>query len=158
MMRSMKALARKRFCIVTRSSRWIAALCISVVAACTSQARYPEPPMNDREILIDAASLPAETPQFYTYRTQGRHMNFFLLRLQNKVLSFLDACITCSPRKLGYHYADGFVTCRACDTSYSIYKLEQGIGGCFPIRIDGSVKNGTYVIARSTLDRHAGKF
>jgi hypothetical protein len=53
--------------------------------------------------------------------------------MQDRVLSFLDACLSCYPRKLGYKYTDGYVVCRACDTTYSVFKLEKGIGGCYPI-------------------------
>jgi len=53
---------------------------------------------------------------------------------------------------------DRTVVCRACDTRYSIYKLEKGIGGCYPIRIGGAQEGLSYRIARSTLEGHAGKF
>jgi uncharacterized membrane protein len=78
--------------------------------------------------------------------------------MQDRVLSFLDACLTCYPRKLGYASKEGFVVCRACDTTYSVYKLEKGIGGCYPIRIEGSLDKDRYLIMRSTLERHEGKF
>jgi uncharacterized membrane protein len=127
-------------------------------AACSRQPRYPAPPMSGEDVVIQVASLPLEVPQFYSYRAKGKDVNFFVLRMQDRVLSFLDACLTCYPRKLGYEYKDGYVVCRACDTTYSVYKLEKGIGGCFPIRIDGRQEGGAYLIARSTLERHAGKF
>jgi uncharacterized membrane protein len=114
--------------------------------------------MTEKEIVLDISAIPPEIPQFYTYRSRGKDVNFFVIRLQDRVLCFLDACLTCYPRKLGYRYEDGFVTCRACDTRYSIYKLEKGIGGCYPIRFEGRQEHGKYLIARATLDRQAGKF
>jgi uncharacterized membrane protein len=114
--------------------------------------------MQGEDVVIQVASLPLEVPQFYSYRAKNKDVNFFVLRMQDHVLSFLDACLTCYPRKLGYEYKDGYVVCRACDTTYSVYKLEKGIGGCFPIRIDGRQEGSAYLIARSTLERHAAKF
>jgi uncharacterized membrane protein len=129
-----------------------------LAAACSRQPRYPAPPIEGDNIVIQTASLPPEAPQFFTYRARGKEINFFVIRLQGRVLSFLDACLSCYPRKLGYQAKDGVVVCRACDTHYSIYKLETGIGGCFPIKIEGKQVSGGYVIARAALERHAGKF
>ena len=131
---------------------------VAPLTACSSPQRFPNPPMKGENIEIQVASLPLEVPQFYSVRIKGKEVNFFVIRMQDRVLSFLDACLSCYPRKLGYQYADGYVVCRACDTSYSIYKLEKGIGSCYPIRIDGVREGDAYRIARSTLDRHAGKF
>jgi uncharacterized membrane protein len=131
---------------------------IASIAACSRQQRYAAPPIDGDAIVIQISSLPLDVPQFYSYRAKGKDVNFFVLRMQDRVLSFLDACLTCYPRKLGYKYADGYVVCRACDTTYSVYKLEKGLGGCYPIRIEGTQEGDTYHIARATLERHAGKF
>jgi uncharacterized membrane protein len=131
---------------------------IASLAACSRQQRYAAPPIEGEAIAIPISSLPTEVPQFYSYRTKGKNVDFFVLRMQDRVLSFLDACLTCYPRKLGYQSKDGFVVCRACDTTYSVYKLEKGLGGCYPIRIEGRLDKGRYLIARSTLERHEGKF
>ena len=128
------------------------------LAACSRQQRYAAPPIEGDAIAIQISSLPIEAPQFFSYRTKGKTVDFFVLRMQDRVLSFLDACLTCYPRKLGYAAKDGFVMCRSCDTAYSVYKLEKGIGGCYPIRIEGKLENGRYLIARSMLERHEGKF
>ena len=131
---------------------------LASLASCSSQQRFPSPPVQGDSIVVSLASLPLEVPQFYSYRTKGTLVNFFIIRMQDRVLSFLDACLTCYPRKLGYASHEGFVVCRACDTHYSIYKLEKGIGGCFPIRIEGIREGDSYRIARSTFDRHSAKF
>jgi uncharacterized membrane protein len=131
---------------------------ISSVASCSRQQRYAAPPIEGENVVIPAAALPLEVPQFYSYRIKDKDVNFFVIRMKDGVLSFLDACLTCYPRKLGYESKDGYVVCRACDTTYSVYKLEKGIGGCFPIRIEGRQEGGSYFIVRSGLERHAGKF
>ena len=128
------------------------------LAACSRQPRYAAPPIEGENVVIHTASLPLEMPQFYSFRTKGKDVNFFVIRMKDVVLSFLDACLTCYPRKLGYESKDGYVVCRACDTTYSVYKLEKGLGGCYPIRIEGTQEGDDYRIARSTLERHAGKF
>jgi len=128
------------------------------LVACSSQQRFPHAPMSGEDVVIQVASLQLEVPQFYSYRAKGKDVNFFVLRMQDRVLSFLDACLTCYPRKLGYESKEGYVVCRACSTTYSVYKLEKGIGGCYPIRLEGRQEGGSYFIARSTLERHGSKF
>jgi len=128
------------------------------LASCSRQQRYAAPPIEGDNVVIRMASLPREVPQFYSYSTKGNDVNFFVIRMQDRVFSFLDACLTCYPRKLGYESKDGFVVCRACNSSYSVYKLEKGLGGCYPIRFEGRLEKGYYLIPRSTLERHAGKF
>jgi uncharacterized membrane protein len=151
---------RNSFFIINRY--FLAAWCLlSLFAsstACSRQQRYAAPPTNGDAIVIQISALPLEVPQFYSYRAKGKDVNFFVLRMHDRALSFLDACLTCYTRKLGYEYKDGYVVCRACDTTYSVYKLEKGIGGCYPIRIEGTQEGDAYRIERATLDRHAGKF
>jgi len=131
---------------------------VASLASCSREQRYASPPIEGENVVIRITSLPLELPQFYSFRTKDKDVDFFVIRMQDRVLSFLDACLTCYPRKLGYRSADGAMVCRACDTRYSIYKLEKGIGGCYPIRIDGRLEKGNFLIPRSTLERHAGKF
>jgi uncharacterized membrane protein len=137
---------------------WCLVALFASLAACSREQRYAAPPIDGDNVSIQVASLPPEIPQFYSYRTKGKSVDFFVLRLQDRVLSFLDACLSCYPRKLGYGSKDGFVVCRACRTTYSVYKLEKGIGGCYPIQITGSREKGNYLIPLLTLDRHANKF
>jgi uncharacterized membrane protein len=143
-----------RFLFVT----WCLVGVYASLTACSRQQRYASPPLSGDNVVIQVAALQPDVPQFYTYRDGDSHVDFFVIRMQDRVLSFLDACLSCYPRKLGYGTKDGFVVCRACNTTYSIYKLEKGIGGCYPIRIAGTVEKGNYLIPRSTLKRHTDKF
>ena len=42
--------------------------------------------------------------------------------------------------------------------SFSVYKLEKGLGGCYPIQISGKMEQGNYLIPLATLEGHANKF
>ena len=126
--------------------------------ACSKQPRYPEPPVSGGEIAIAITSLPLEVPQFYTIHYRGSNISFFVLRLNSEIRSFFDACVTCYPKKLGYAAEDGKVICRACSTSYSVYALDKGIGGCYPIQIHGRTEGGMYKIPLATITAEAAKF
>jgi uncharacterized membrane protein len=100
----------------------------------------------------------SEVPAFFTFRFQGKIISFFVLKIQGKVVSFLDACASCYPYKRGYRYKDGSVACQNCDVNFSTYQLERGLGSCAPIKIEGRIDDGKYVIAVSTLEGFADKF
>jgi uncharacterized membrane protein len=133
-------------------------LLLLVLAACSHQPVYPPPTLSGREAVFEASQLTPEIPQFYTYQYHGKSISFFVLRLNEKIDSFLDACASCYPHKLGYQYEDGSVVCRACGMRFSVYKLEKGLGGCYPIRIEGRTEKGKYLIPLASLEAEAGKF
>jgi uncharacterized membrane protein len=41
---------------------------------------------------------------------------------------------------------------------FSLYKLRQGLGGCYPIKIEGRIEDGNYLIPAATLEKAADKF
>ncbi|MCC6346987.1 MAG: DUF2318 domain-containing protein [Nitrospirales bacterium] len=134
-------------------------LCLlALLVSCSGQAAYPSAPMAGSEVIIDAASLLPDTPRFFTYHSQGKSINFFVVRYGGKMLSFLDACVTCYRSKQGYRFGDGSLTCRDCGKAYSLSEMETGLGGCFPIKIKGVPKEGKYHIPRASLDEAAAVF
>jgi len=135
-----------------------AVLVLLAMAACSRQPAYPAPAVSDKDVLIDIAGLKPETPQFFTYRHLGKNINFFVIKIDEKVISFLDACASCYPHKQGYRCEDGAVTCRFCNMRFSIYKLEKGLGGCYPIKIEGRMENGKYLIPLKIIEAESGKF
>jgi uncharacterized membrane protein len=126
--------------------------------SCSRQPHHPAPAIEGRNAVIAVTALKDEVPQFYTYQYQGRNISFFVLRLNDKVSSFFDACVTCYPHKLGYKYEDGVVVCRACNMRFPVYRLEKGIGGCYPIRLEGRVEDGKYLIPLSSIEAESSKF
>lgn len=143
-----------------RLSSAIILLCIILVTAlsCTRQPVYPPAAVSGNDAVIEISTLRPDVPEFFTYRFQGKNISFFVIKLDQKIASFLDACATCYSHKRGYRYEDDFVTCRFCNMKFSIYQLEKGLGGCYPIRIEGRIKNGKYLIPLASLEADAGKF
>jgi uncharacterized membrane protein len=145
----------KRLLPVFRSCTVAAFLLCS---SCSHQPAYPSAEQSGSNIVIDAASLQPEVPKFYTYRFQGKNINYFVLTIQGRVSSFLDACASCYAHKQGYRCDDGAVVCRYCNMKFSVYKLEKGLGSCYPIKIEGRMENGKYLIPLAALEAEAGKF
>ncbi len=95
---------------------------------------------------------------FFTYHYHGKNINFFVLKTGDKVLSFLDACMSCYPSKRGYRVDGGHLVCRKCGVTYSLSDVEKGFGGCYPIRIEGRLQDGQYRIPVSLLGQAIDKF
>ena len=126
--------------------------------ACSRQPVYPPPAVSGRDAVVDVSALTREVPRFFTYRYQGKNISFFVIKLNDRVVSFFDACASCYPHKLGYKCEDGAVVCRACGLKFSVSKLEKGIGGCYPIRIEGRTEKGKYLIPLASLEAEADRF
>jgi uncharacterized membrane protein len=138
-----------------------AAILLAVVffgSACTSQHTYTAPTVIGANAVIDISTLKTATPLFLTYRYQGKKINFFVLRLDSGVQSYLDACASCYHHRQGYRPEDGQVTCRYCNMQFPIYKLEKGLGSCFPIKLEGKTEQGNYLISLTALEEAAKMF
>jgi uncharacterized membrane protein len=127
-------------------------------AACTSQQKYPAPTVVGSSVIIDVSSLQPEIPRFFTYRYDGKNINFFVLRMDNGVQSYFDACASCYLHKLGYKCEESSVVCKNCGQRFSIHKLGKGLGGCYPIKLEGRLENNKYLVPRASLEAEAGKF
>lgn len=136
----------------------LAGVLLITITACTRQPVYPPPSISASDAVIDISTLKSDVPRFFTYQYQRRNIGFFVIKIDQKIISFLDACASCYPHKQGYRYDDGTVTCRYCNMSFSIYKLEKGLGGCYPIRIEGRIEKDKYRIPLAVLENAADKF
>jgi uncharacterized membrane protein len=136
----------------------VASLMLFILSACSRQVSYPSPVRIGSDIVIDMSSLELEVPKFYTYQFQGKKVNFFVIKMDDKTLSFLDACASCYPHKQGFRCEDNAVICRYCNVRYPLGKLEKGIGNCYPIKIEGRMEKGKYLISADTLAKAADKF
>jgi len=124
---------------------------ILLLAACSKKPVYPEAPFDGSSIRIELAVLPEKKPVFFTFFSNKLGINYFLLKRNGNIESYFDACGKCFPRKLGFRLADDHVVCRACDVSYRLDDLKDGIGSCYPIKLKGRVEGKTFVIDRKDI-------
>jgi uncharacterized membrane protein len=137
---------------------FVSLLMLAAFSSCTRQPVYPKPPKRGPEVVIDARGIQPEIPTFFSYKCRDKRITFFVLKIEDRVPSFLDACMSCYPKKLGYKFTDRRLTCRACGMEYSVFQIEKGLENCFPIRIEGRLQNGEYRISRSALEIAADRF
>ncbi len=127
-------------------------LCASLLLfSCAGRHVYPEAPFDGRAVKISLSAIGSGKPVFHTFYSGGKRINYFLVKTGGSVTSYFDACAKCNPRKLGYRPEGDHVVCRACNVRYSVDDLKEGIGSCYPIRLEGRVEGGSYVIDGKAL-------
>ncbi len=133
-------------------------LSILFLSYCSRQPLYPSAPINGDKVVIDITNLNEGIPAFYSYDYNKKRINFFVIRINGRVSSYLDACSSCYPKRLGFGFDNGYIYCRSCDVRYPVNEIEKGLGSCYPIKIPGEEKDGGYLISIKTLQEGANKF
>ena len=133
----------------------ITVLCL-LAAGCSKQA--PEHrivvPAGER-VRIPLESVNDGGVHFFTYKCDGRNVNFFIRtdgtgRLQ----AHFDACYSCFKYKLGYVWEGNEVVCIACRIGYRLEDvIWDYIGACAPINLKSQISNGHLTINRFSLER-----
>jgi len=132
--------------------RAVALIALLLLCSCSGKPVYPAAPFEHGSVRIGLAALPEKKPVFYAFRDSDRaRINYFVLKLNGEVQSYFDACAKCYPKKKGYRPSNDRLDCRACDVTYSVHDLKDGIGSCYPIRLKGRIEAGQYVINRDDL-------
>ena len=119
--------------------------------SCAKKEGYPEAPSYGGGVKIAVGTLPEGKPVFFTFYSQEKRIDYFVMRMHDHVESYFDACIKCYPRKRGYTCDGDRLTCRDCDVRYPLDKLKDGIGSCYPIKLAGRVEAGFYLIDAEVL-------
>ena len=133
-------------------------LALLLLSSCSRQPSYQKPLIRDSNVVVDISALRPGIPVFYTYFYLDKKINFIVININNKVVSFIDACENCHTAKLGYRFEEGYFICRHCNVRYPVSEIEKGIGSCFPIPVTGRIQDGQYLIHVSMLEKMADKF
>ncbi len=127
------------------------------VASCARPLAYPEAPLDGQDIAIKISALQPGIPQYYSHSFDGAKINFFVLKMEDRVISFFDACTKCYHQKRGFGFESGSVVCRACNERYPLTVIEDGFGSCYPIKFEGILKDGRYLIPAAELKKRGAK-
>lgn len=126
--------------------------------ACSKGHVYQEAPFAGLKVTIDTTVLKEGIPVFYTFRYDGRNINYIILKTGNDIQSYFDACAECYPRKKGFRYENGSLVCNVCNVGHSIYTLKEGIGSCYPIKLKGILIGNIYEIDKDKIIEGKGYF
>jgi hypothetical protein len=75
--------------------------------SCSRQAAYPAPTVDRLYVVVDVTELKGEVPKFFTYKYRGKNICFFVIRIDDNIQSFLDACVTCYQHTRGLDMRTG---------------------------------------------------
>jgi hypothetical protein len=80
---------------VAKNGLYLLLMFILLLAACSTPTAYPKAPVSGEDVIIGTLSFQPDTPQFLTYSSGNKNINLFVIKIDNEVLSFLDACLSC---------------------------------------------------------------
>ncbi len=126
---------------------------LSLVASCQSRSHYPQAPVKGDYVVVDTAHLKDSKPRFFSIRFGTKRVSFFVLKIGDRVESYLDACMKCYPHKKGFRVDGFYLVCRWCNERYPLDELKRGFGSCYPIPLKGTLQGSLYKIKISELKR-----
>lgn len=127
-----------------------------VFVACGRQAPEYEVVEVQGEFLdlgLSSESIPPV--RFYTYKSDGRNVNFFVRKDREGTLrTHFDACYSCFKYKLGYVPEGNEVVCRACRIGYDLDEpIWDFVGPCAPITLSSKASAGRIRIKKRDLEK-----
>ena len=126
-----------------------------LAGSCRHKPYYAAAPFDGRQATIDISGLQESAPEFYTVVLGEKRIDFFVVMVNGELAAYFDACKECYFKKQGYRHDNGAMLCRACNIRFPMDKLRTGIGGCYPIRVNGFREGSRYIISGEALE--AGK-
>ena len=123
----------------------------SLLSSCSDRSSFKQISLDGPRAEVDTKNLINNQPEFYSVNIGGRSVSFFVVMINGEAQAYFNACTTCAPRKLGFRFKDGGVICRTCNVSYPVDTLKDGIGSCYPIKLNGTRENDKYVIKKEDL-------
>jgi uncharacterized membrane protein len=130
----------------------------AVLLSCTQKAEYRMPVTNGDEIIIDASQLKNAEPSFFTFSSGSQRTDFFVIRKDNTVGSYIDACMKCYQHGKGFSVEGHYLTCRFCKERHPIDSLKTGSGSCHPLPLKGELRGRYYVIKISEVKKASRYF
>ena len=118
---------------------------------CSKMPVYPEASFNGASVKIPLNELGEKKPVFFTFHNGNNEINYFVVKTDGSYQAYFDVCAKCYGRKKGYRLDGSRVICRACDVNYSVNDLKDGIGSCYPIKLEGRVEGNFFVIYKEAI-------
>ncbi len=122
-----------------------------ILISCAKGPSYIQAPFNGDTSAIDVNALMPKQPRFYSLTIEGKKISFFLVKVNGEIQSYFNACKECYPEKSGFRFEEGHMKCRSCDERWPLENLRDGIGGCRPIPLKGTLRGEKYIVTREAL-------
>lgn len=127
--------------------------------ASSSGNRYTEVTPIDGMVTFDAADFAGGTAAYFTTKTAGKTINFFVLESSDGVIrAAFDACDVCYLAKKGYRQAGDLMVCNNCGQQFPSMRINEERGGCNPSPLERNQENGKVTIAIADIAKGAMYF
>lgn len=124
--------------------------------ACSEQApEYDIVALDGDRLRIPLAQVNDGGVHFFTYKYQGKNINFFVRTDgQGRLRTHFDACYSCFKYKKGYVHEGTQVICIACRIGYDLQDpIWDYVGACVPITLKSSMAGNWLVVKQSHLEK-----
>jgi uncharacterized membrane protein len=111
------------------------------------------------DIIVRADALAEQVPVFYAIDIKRTEIEFFVVKIDGKIYSFLNRCRKCFSSGRGFVFDNGYVRCMTCNVGFPAAAITKGVGSCYPIPVQGKSNEGAYMIEPEILySAHYNKF
>ncbi len=141
--------------------RAAASLLLAFVIGCQRQAPEHEVVTAEEAVIRIALARVADGgAHFFTYKHEGRNVNFFIRTDgQGTIRAHFDACYSCFKYKRGYVQHGQAVVCIACQIGYDLgTPIWDFVGACVPITLKCRIENSAVVLPVSAVEKGARYF
>ncbi len=124
---------------------------IFILSGCSKSSTYLPVSFDENRFILDKSELKERSPVFYKVRENDANVRFFVVKLEGKIQAYFDICATCKVRNAGYRVEGNKIFCRKCRVAFDIESLKNGIGGCYPYKLNGVDTDGKYIIKKEAI-------
>ncbi len=120
----------------------------------TSQKRaYTTVDQVDGLISLDTSLFNDGQAKYFSYRTSGKIVNFFILKSSDNVIrAAFDSCDVCYAAKKGYRQKGDMMVCNNCGQQFPSGRINDEKGGCNPAPLERNIVSGKLVINVSDIE------
>ena len=113
---------------------------------------YPLIAAQDGAVRVPLTTFDDYKAHFYTYMTNGRPVEFFVVKSQDGVVrAAFNACDVCFQAKLGYRQEGDVMICNNCGRRFPTDQINEVQGGCNPSPLTRTVSGDTIIILDTDL-------
>ena len=114
----------------------------TVIKAVQGEVRIPVKDVNDGKV------------HFYTYKSEGKRINFFVRTDgKGKLSTHFDACYTCYKNKKGYRCEGTDLVCNECNLRFKLAEERWAHEGCSPISLTSRTQGKDIIIRTDDLEK-----
>ncbi len=129
---------------------------LSLLAGCSNlPAEHAVVTSRNGEIRLSVQELRDGRVHFFTYKKDGKRINFFV-RTDGKdnLSAYFDACYTCYKKKKGYREEGSDLVCNECNLRFKLAEEHWDAShGCCPISIKSRIEGGELLISAKDIEK-----